>query len=344
MKLPILASSLLISATAFAATPLDGLTVAVSPDGSKLVAGGDTRTLLVLDPATLEVKERIWAETTLTALKFSSDGSVLAAQDTDGSVLLYDTAKWTKVKQFPKCDRMTTAQTPGLFAGSDEDYAGAKITVRTLKDGTQKGQVQLEKDFRVEALAIDESGKKLAVLSQAKDDSAEKKLGYNDTPKDLRGLAKSEFEEKNNGRTSLFRIYDIASGKQLSEAKLWYSPNLCTVRFIGDDILVSGYSNVNARITPKGDITLFEQQNSYNYGTGYSGDGSLLMTGGLRDATITTTADMAAQKLEISKLPGWPEYFKGFDADKSGNVYGGTTAYRIIKIKGGKVEKEAPVK
>lgn len=81
--------ALILSSPAIAGIPLGGLTVAISPDGKTLVAGGDTRTLLIIDPESLEVKIRVWVETTITDLYFSKDGGTLLIGDSSDRVLLY---------------------------------------------------------------------------------------------------------------------------------------------------------------------------------------------------------------------------------------------------------------
>jgi hypothetical protein len=88
------AGALLLTGSAQAAVPLGGLTVAVSPAGDKLVAGGDTRTLLILDPQTLAVKDRVWIETTIVGLTFDKAGTTLAVEDGSGTGLLEVAASW----------------------------------------------------------------------------------------------------------------------------------------------------------------------------------------------------------------------------------------------------------
>ena len=75
-----------------------------------------------------------------------------------------------------------------------------------------------------------------------------------------------------------------------------------------------------------------------------SDDRKTLLTGGLRDGTLTNLENMNMVEFQISRLPGWPEYFAGFAVHKDGTVYGVTSSFRLIKIsKEGKVEKEVPV-
>ena len=108
---PLLFVSLCIFCTAsFAAVPLGGLAVAVSPNGRTIVAGGDNRVLYVLDADKLEVKNRIWLGVCLVDLHFNNDGSVLLAEDTDGTVLALNTVNWEIKKSVQKASQMSVAR------------------------------------------------------------------------------------------------------------------------------------------------------------------------------------------------------------------------------------------
>lgn len=168
-----------------AATPLGGLTVAVSGDGTQLVAGGDTRTILVLDPETLEVKERHWIGTTITALVFSTDGSVLAVHDTADSVHLFSTADWSKIAEVPKVVNFSAAPAAGLFAGQNGSYSEPKVEVYQFSDGSPKASITIPKELKVAMLALKEDGSEIAVLTQSAKDEAESKVERADRPKEL---------------------------------------------------------------------------------------------------------------------------------------------------------------
>jgi WD40 repeat protein len=329
---------------ALASTPLGGLAVALSPDGKNMVAAGDNRVLYVIDPAKMEVAKRLWLGTCIVDLEFNKDGSKVVAEDTDGTLHLLDPQTGNSLKKEPKAEKMSTARQVDLAAGLNPDYNGHTIRFLSMADLSVKGKVAFAKGEKVAALGLDPEGARLAVWLEPMNDDSEAKGG--NPPADLKGLAAEEFRLKNDGKTSRLLIFKVPEGSKVSEHKLFYSPSTSGTKilFQGDNVLVVNYSNLNARIDPKGEVTLFQLDNSFNYGIGFSADQKTLMTGGLSNGTYTKVADLAKTSFQPDRLPGWPEYFKGFTVAGDGTAYGATSGYRIIKIKpGGGFDKSFPV-
>ncbi len=328
----------------FAAVPLGGLTVAVSPAGDKLVAGGDSRTLLVLDPATLAVKERIWIETSIVELAFDQAGATLAVTDTSGDVLLFDTASWKPRASIPARGTVAYSPAAGLVAGADKQ--NRSVSIFSMSDGKETKKLDLPAGVTVANLGFSADGKRLAVLFRAKD-GAEPKVAGNAVPKELKGMEREEFILKNDGKVSEFAVYDLGSGKLVSQKTTYFSvEGSAAVFFDGDTVVAVNYRNINARFAPDGNVTLFRSENGFNYGIGVSPDNTRVLTGGLRAFSFTKADGAPAAKGELSKLPGWPEYFKGFSATADGKtIYAATTGYRIVKMGAdGKVIGVEPVK
>ncbi len=342
-----LAGTLVLASVAHAGLPLGGLAVAVTPAGDKLVAAGDTRTLLVLDPATLAVKDRIWTGAPMVDLAFDKSGKVLLTVDTDDAVSLYETGKWTKTASIPKRYRVSVSVPAGLFAASDQSSAPDAIIVHALATGKEVTRFKLGKKEALTVLGFDPTGSRLAALFGPLDSKEEQKLASNQIPKELRGMDRNEFQQKNDGKVSILRIYDVKTGALQSEQTLYYSITSSRPRLVfdGEDVIVNNYSNLGARISPKGEIALF-QTLSGNYALGVSNDQSVMLTGGLRSFAITSMKSLQGVKGEIDRLPGWPEYFSGFAAPDGHKMYfGATSGYRIIKFgPDGKVIAAEPVR
>ncbi len=339
----LLATSLLPHFTK-AGLPLGGVTIALSPDGKTLVAGGDSRTLLVMDPQTLEVKSRIWVETSITALDFSKDGSTLLVSDSSDRVLLYKTADWSKKSAFDKRESVSVARAVDLFAAAEKDYQGNIIHFCSASDGSSKGSVKLVKEERVVALGLNPAGTRLAVLCAGKDDAAEKKVEYKDIPKELQGDARTTFQQQNDGKTALVAFVEVPSGKIISQQRIFYTTSSGKIYFNGEQACIVGDSGGSAKVTPDWKVEVFTLPNS-GYATGASPDHKLLMTGGMRAVSLTPTDAVSAQNGTLSTLPGWPEYVKGLATNNEGSCYATTSAYRVVKLgRNGGVEKEMPLK
>ena len=344
-KILLLATATFIQSSIFshAGAPLGGLTVAVSQDGEKIVAAGDTRTLFVLDPATLEVQKREWIEVSITGLAFSKSGDVLAVQETGDEVILFSTEDWTKKAEISRRGAWTTSSEADTMAGVD----GSTIYINSMSDGAEVGKIALPEGLRAAALALNPAGTKLALLEQGKPDESEPKVSYSDIPKDLKGVEREEFEQKNDGKTSRLFLFNTASGEKEKEIPMFYSTRSGSqLSFEGDALVVVSYDNTNAKISPDGKVEIFQLPNSFNYGIGKSPAGDLLMTGGLRNYSITKTSALTSVKGEADKLPSWPEYWKGFAATAEGSkIYGATTGYRVFQFDpSGKVVVSAPMK
>ena len=345
MHIRILASLLLLCGLTqvHAGTPLGGLTLAISPDASTLLVGGDNRTIYVMDPGTLEVKQRVWLGTTIVSMSYNKDGSIIAVEDSNGVVQFLKASDYTKATEQDDLENMAVARDADMAAGLDDDYQGNAVRFFSLSNGVEKGKVIFPKGIRISCFGISPEGDKVAVLQNGVDDPSEKKLSYKDIPKDLKGIARDEFQLKNDGKTAILATYKVPSGEKISEHKTFYTSSSTNskILFDGDDVVVVNYSNDNARYKPDGSVELFELGNSFNYGSGLSPDQELIFTGGLRNGSITKVDDMTHVSFRIQKLPGWPEYFKGFCSDGNGNIYGATSGFRVVKIDtSGKIIKE----
>lgn len=333
------ACCLCLAATALAHTPLGGLTPAISPDGKTLVVGGDNRVLYVVDPATFEIKSRVWLKTTIWRMAFNKDGSKLLVEDTSETLYYLNPADWKVEREVKKSGFMAPAYAADICAvkgGSKE------ISVISMTDAASKMKVTFEK--RISSFGLNADGTRLAVISRYDKDTGEKNVKYGDIPKDLKGVDKAAFQQQNDGKTANLYIVEVPSGKILKETQIFYTTSDgALVLFDGDTVVAINYSDVNAKIPSEGDIEIFKLGGS-NYGMGISRDQKLIATGGMRDGQYTKVEGMATVSFKTDRLSGWPEYFKGFCFDAEGNAYGTTSGYRLFKIEpGANVAKSGPV-
>ncbi len=320
-------------ASADANTPKNALgAIAVSPDGATLVAAGDNRVLYVLDPASLEVKQRVAIGVNPYAAYFSADGKTLAIHDTDGAVTLFNAADWSVKTKNEGGDVMVVSAAADTYItlsypqSKDGAYA-TPFTIYSLADGSKKGEGTI--GGQIKSIVATPDGSAYAGLTDRIEDATETKQS---APADLKDLAKDEFELKNDGYTAELVVFD-ATGKEISRTKTWYATyDSLAGSFDGTTAYFLGYSNKNLKISTDGTASLFTLEPSYLYGMGVSGDGKTVAAGSLRDGTRYTLADGTAANYELDQQEGWPEYFEGFGFAPDGSFYGGTTAFRLAHI------------
>lgn len=320
---------LLMTCAVWAETPLGGLAVAVSPDGETVVAAGDSRTLYVLDAETLTVKERHWLGTTVTRMTFTGDGSALIVAGSDGALQWLQTSDWQPNGVTAKADQAIFAHGAQLIVGKS---GSKKLIIYSMTDGKKQQEIETG-ELRISHYGLSPDGKRLMVWDSGATDENEPKVSYGDIPKDLKGVARDEFRQRNDGRTSTYRFYDLASGEVTQEAKSWYQSNSSSIiGFVGDDVVVVPYNGLSLRLAKDGSASAFELSHGLNYGSALNADHSKIAGGSLRDYSISATTDMAGAKTQIDKIKGWPEYFESFTFAADGTAYAGTSAYRVVKI------------
>lgn len=310
---------------------------AIAPDGKTLVVGGDTRVLYILDASSLAVKNRIWLKSNIYEMEFNKDGSTLVVEDSSESLYFINSQNWQVNKTIPKSGSISAVPAVNLLAAITPGYRKSTVKFLSMTDGSQKGQVEFP--AKVTGIGLNALGNHLVLLANGPKEKETK----NRVPKDLKGMEADIFKQKNDGKVSIIAEFKVPTGEKISEKTIFYWVNTPVILVGEKTIDILGYLNVNARID--GDnITLFKGKSSYNYGIGISPDRKYILLGGLREGTLVEAAGLKMINFKIDKLPGWPEYFKGFGFAADGTCYAVTTAYRLIKIsKNGVIEKAVPI-
>ncbi|MBN1297874.1 hypothetical protein JXA80_13945 [bacterium] len=334
LRMMLLVSMICLTGVGAMATPIGGLTVAVSPDGESVIVSGVNRAFLRLNPATLEVEDRVWHGLSVTRMAFSRDGSVLAVTDAGmgGVVTIFDSKTLKRITDVRDCDPVALATQANLVAGIRGNRSDtATLQVFGMKDGRMTMQVPVVPKRTVTAIGMDLKGTVAAVLYEGIHDSGEAKA----TPDAaLRGIARIEAVQKSDGKTAMVEFFAIPSGKKLASHTLFYSCSGDASAVIRDGrMIVVNYQNQNAVIGQDGLVAMFECANSFNYGIGFSSDYEFILTGGLANFSVTGTGDRVSREVKVrEKLPSWPEYFRGFAASGSGTCYGSTDGFRVFAI------------
>jgi hypothetical protein len=202
----------------------------------------------------------------------------------------------------------------------------------------------LELKERVAGFTLAEDGKSLVVLTEARSGD-EKRVPPREVPATLTGLARRKFILEHDGLVADLRVHEVATGKLIRQATLWYTSDPESSRLIraGDTASIVNFRNDCARIGPAGAATLFESGLLFNYGVGASPDGKVLVCGGLDEGTHGPPEGKRV-RFALEPLPGAAEYFAAFAVRPDGSAYGVTSAFRAVRLgREGKVEKVAPV-
>jgi hypothetical protein len=264
--------------------------------------------------------------------------------DTKGGLRFLATGDWKTIAEVADAESVAIAEDADLIyaVGRPRGYREkAKTAVYAYELATGKQVLDASVKGSLSSVGTLPDGSRIFALTRPDKSDDEKK---EKTPNNLKGVEKEMHKLQHDGRTADFITLD-KTGKELGRFTTWYSGRVVELVGAAGSVFGVSYNNVNARIdSTSKEVKLFQAKNSYNYGIGYSATQGVLATGGLANGSITNLADGTGISYKIDRIGGWPEYFKGFAIAGDGTIYGGTTAYRLVKIApGGKVEKTLPV-
>jgi WD40 repeat protein len=343
---------LLCPAFGLAVPPGGGLSaLAVSADGKTIAVGGESRVVFLLSGPDLTVQRRIWLGSRVRGLAFSRDGSRLTVTDDGDTIRLLDVVSAKELLRADESrDLAVAAEADVGVARVRSGVRGGVLRLFSLADGRTLGEIETKEN--ISSFGLDPRGKQLAVLTLSQE-SDERKVPITEVPRDFKGLARREFQLRNDGRVAILRIFSVPDGRLLREQTLWYTSDSSSTRLIlsGDLCWVVNFDNSCARITAKGDVTLFETGILFNYALAASPDGKVLLAGGLREATfgpidasVDGPPENRRRRFRLEPLPGADEFLSAGFVRPDGTYFAATTAYRLLRVAAdGKVEKVVPV-
>lgn len=318
--------------------------VAVSPDGRTVLAAGDNRVLYVLDAGSMTVQKRIWIGINPLAIHFSANGSAFALHDTKGALRFYDAASYRMNSEVTGVEAVAVAEkadlifTAGRPRGRD---ANVKTPLRAYALATGKPVLDKAVKMAILGLGVDSDARRIFAMSKFFKTDAEM---VQKPPSNLAGVARETFRQRHDGRAAQLVAFDV-NGTELGRHTSWFSSSR-KVRMIprGNILRVISFHNYNAMFTlGTMETSLFQGKSSYNFGIGYSVENNALVSGGLAKGTIMHLDSGKQNSFSLSRIGGWPEYFKSFAVARDGTVFGGTTAYRLVRITPDGAVKTVPV-
>ncbi len=333
----------LLSPFVYPVTPSSGLPgIAVSPDGKTIALGGISRVIYILDAKTFKVIKRIWVKTQVLNLAFNKTGSTLVSENRDATLNFINMADYSLIKSYDKVAGLTVSPISNEAIVHTYRAKPYSINVYSMTEGTLLRSIPVDK--KIQLCGIDADGKRLIVLTRS-EKKIEKKIPRNMIPKNLKGIEREEFIQKNDGKVSEIIEFNPKSGKLISRSTIFFTNSqYAKMAVTSKAVYIFNYGNVNANISKDGKVKIFRPANQYNYGIGISTDNKTIAGGGLRNGSIYDIKSEKTIKFKISSIPGWPEYFKGFAFAKDGKFYAGTSAFRIIEFdSSGKKLRAVPI-
>lgn len=331
------ATAVSLCGPAFAEAPTDALgAIAVSPDGGTVIASGNPRTFYVIDSATLEVKQRVWHGYNPLRLNWSKDGKTLALFQTNDVVTFFDaetlTEKVSTEKFNDHCFAAAAEKLVTMTSGSPKDgKSPITLAVYSLASGEKLNSTTFEYSAPVSAVGCNPDATEIVIATREYDTKGEERK---DPPKDMPREEQPEFRKRNDAKAMWLGWYDGDLNKG-PEFESWFSSTKPSLFFIKDGkALWLRSATENAEFDKDGSVTMktLNKASSF-YGELTSDDHSYFLVGSLSKGAIVDTATLGETEFSFpNRLNGWPEYLYGFAIAPDGTIYGGTSAYRMMKI------------
>lgn len=320
--------------------------LAVSPDNQTVAVAGVNRTLYLLNPETLEVRQRVALGFPVNELSYSSDGKCLLAYSASGKLTFLNTADWKPITTISNVESHCIAHEAQQVAvllrpQRNKDQYVTEIKVLDLASGEEIKQAVLPVEAK--ELGTNPQASKFIVLTDYEKDDSEQPA---EMPNDLAdAAAKDNFKQQHDGKTSEVLWLDEALAIK-SRTKTYYSLSFNNMLFVDGEVGRNiAYNNVNAEFASDGSTKNFRTPISFHYGMTMSADHKTLVAGSLREGVIYNIATNDARQFQIARDGNdGSEYLYGQTMGPDGSVYCGTSTFRVVKVSPqGKVVSVKPV-
>jgi len=316
-------SALLLSVAmpAVADTPAGGIGgVAVNPANDTVLVAGDTRTIYVLDRATLEVTNRVYVGTTIVWMAYNADGSLVFTRDTDGTLEARDAASLQRKWSIDRTEGVDYAPISNQLVYIKRERKNGVLTLLNAADFTEINKIDLG-EMSPNHVAMSSEGLRAVVISRSEKRESEEKARASS---DMKGIVRSKFNQENDQRGAKIATVDLLLGKA-DVIESWYkSDNIKDMRVSPSEAYVLSYSDEMAKISADGTVEIIDSGARNHYGAGMTPAMDAIVSGSLKSITVKPLASDAAQVFKLDDLPGWPEYVIRFTNTPDGKILAGT--------------------
>ena len=314
---------------ALADSPAGGIGgLALSPDGTTLLAAGDTRTIYALDPATLNVTKRIYSKTTVVWMTYRSDGQAVFTRDTDGTLTAWDANTFAELWSQTRTEGVDYAPLTNQLAYIKRERRNGHLVIVDAASFQEKARHDLG-EMSPRSVGISPEGARAVVISYSEKRESEEKKRPDSS---MKGVEKVIYQQEHNQRGAKIAQVDLLLG-QVSVTDSWYkSDNVKKLAVTASGAHVLSYGQEVASIAPDSTVTILDPGARIRYGAAMTAAGDGIVSGSMREITVKQLGSDAAQVFKLDQLPGWPEYVIRFVTAPNGKIYGATTAYRVIEV------------
>lgn len=303
--------------------------LAVSPDGSTILVAGDSRAIYVVDPATMEVTNRVHSGTTVVWMAYRQDGKAFFMRDTSGLLSAHDAASFKRLWSVDRTESADYALPANLLTFTVRENREYVVKVIDASSFEEKGTYQLPEKFYPNAQGISLDGLKTVVLSRSEKREGEEKKRAESS---LKGIERSLFRQQHDQRGARIAEIDLITGA-VNVVESWYkSDNVRGMKVSLNDTYVLSFTEEMARIRAGGEVEIIPSGARNHYAATMTPAMDTIISGSLRSITMKKLDSDAAQSLKLDALPGWPEYLSRFTFLPDGRLLAGTTGYRLIVV------------
>ncbi len=334
-----------IQTTTTQARNTDGISsIALSPDGSTLYAGGSNLVVYKLDPETLKVVSRHWVKHKSIEMATSSDGKYLLIQDYRDVVRIYDAKTMKLKKKIRKSKQFSYAPEANKIVVASSGYAYKEkiyyTTIRVLNGETFKEEKKFKVKGQAADLVVDPSATVISMITKPIKTPEEKKA---ETTSDMSYSERAEFRQKHDEKTSEHVIINVGDGKvtrNVSWFSMWGDAYMVRSK---DGVVVFPANNTGGVLMKdSGETSFISTGDNSQYGAFYEFDENRVIVGNTNSIAVKGADDEEVTEYKLKKLPNYdyPDYFiKGKDT-----YFASTRQFRVLRfdpVEG--IDKVAPV-
>ena len=317
---------------------------AASPDGTLVVVGGANRAIYVYKAPAWEIVHRAWMRARVVQIAFTPDGTQCVVLGDDKTARVLNVTDWKEKKRLENVSPLAVARQAPVAVSTGRKRGGGwqdrSVIVWSLPDWKPAKEIDLPKGAVPAGMAVSADGKTAYIRTKQIKDPKEKQVDPGPEPK---GWEKKHlWRARKDGWVSDVLVVDVGQGAVVKTVRCFDTSHNYRMYAVDDGLVIANYHMYFGLVdATAGKYEVVHTGRHFAYGSGRGPKGHIY-TGSLATYRVVNPNGQEVANGKISKLAGWPEYFKAFTPVGTQHVVGVTDAFRLIVIDAEKhtVEKE----